>query len=141
MEIFKSIVTNILIALYQPFWFAVLLTIFILFFICMHIIRSTPERESKPSAYHFSVHTHLCIFLLQSHSMALMPLCLRANLCSPVYIAIMYRGSIGNNTPIKGLSHSCEGLKIRAIMYRLRLFFDLVLKVECSTFRSGRVFL
>ena len=32
MEIFKSIVTNVLTALYQPFWFAVLLTIFILFF-------------------------------------------------------------------------------------------------------------
>ena len=32
MEIFKSIVTNVLTALYQPFWFVVLLTIFILFF-------------------------------------------------------------------------------------------------------------
>ena len=32
MEIFKSIVTNVLTALYQPFWFAILLTIFILFF-------------------------------------------------------------------------------------------------------------
>ena len=32
MEIFKSIVANVLTALYQPFWFAVLLTIFILFF-------------------------------------------------------------------------------------------------------------
>ena len=32
MEIFKSIVTNVLTAPYQPFWFAVLLTIFILFF-------------------------------------------------------------------------------------------------------------
>ena len=47
MEIFKSIVTNVLTALYQPFWFAVLLTIFILFFICMHIIQSTPEKELK----------------------------------------------------------------------------------------------
>lgn len=45
MEIFKSIVANVLTALYQPFWFAVLLTIFILFFICMHIIRLTPEKE------------------------------------------------------------------------------------------------
>ena len=32
MEMFKSIVTNVLTALYQPFWFVVLLTIFILFF-------------------------------------------------------------------------------------------------------------
>lgn len=32
MEIFKSIVANVLTALYQSFWFAVLLTIFILFF-------------------------------------------------------------------------------------------------------------
>ncbi len=32
MELFKRIVTNVLTALYQPFWFAVLLTIFILFF-------------------------------------------------------------------------------------------------------------
>lgn len=32
MELFKNIVTNVLTALYQPFWFAVLLTIFILFF-------------------------------------------------------------------------------------------------------------
>lgn len=31
MELFKSIVTNVLTALYQPFWFALLLTIFILF--------------------------------------------------------------------------------------------------------------
>ena len=37
MEIFKGVVTNVLTALYQPFWFAVLLTIFILFFICMHM--------------------------------------------------------------------------------------------------------
>ena len=32
MGIFKGVVTNVLTALYQPFWFAVLLTIFILFF-------------------------------------------------------------------------------------------------------------
>ena len=32
MELFKNIVTNILTALYQPFWFAILLTVFILFF-------------------------------------------------------------------------------------------------------------
>ena len=38
MEIFKSIVTNILTALYQPFWFAVLLTIFILFFAIYYVV-------------------------------------------------------------------------------------------------------
>ena len=38
MELFKSIVTNALTVLYQPFWFTVLLTIIILFFICMYII-------------------------------------------------------------------------------------------------------
>lgn len=32
MELLKSIVTNILTALYQPFWFSVLLSVFILFF-------------------------------------------------------------------------------------------------------------
>ena len=64
MEIFKSIVTNVLTALYQPFWFAVLLTIFILFFICMHIIQSTPAKESKPPALPGFVHLRIpCFFV------------------------------------------------------------------------------
>ena len=64
MEIFKSIVTNVLTALYQPFWFAILLTIFILFFICMHIIRSTPAKGLNllvlPGFAHSKIH---CIFV------------------------------------------------------------------------------
>ena len=62
MEIFKSIVTNVLTALYQPFWFAVLLTIFILFFICMHIIQPILERESKQPA--LPGFAHLKIFYI-----------------------------------------------------------------------------
>ena len=32
IELLKKIITNVLTALYQPFWFAVILTIFLLFF-------------------------------------------------------------------------------------------------------------
>ena len=32
MDLLKLIITNILTALYQPFWFSLLLTIFIMFF-------------------------------------------------------------------------------------------------------------
>ena len=64
MEIFKSIVTNVLIALYQPFWFAVLLTIFILFFICMHISQSTPAKELNPLVLPGFVHLKIpCFFV------------------------------------------------------------------------------
>ena len=49
MEIFKSIVTNVLTALYQPFWFAVLLTIFILFFY-MYAYRPTDAGKGIKTA-------------------------------------------------------------------------------------------
>lgn len=32
IELLKKIITNVLTALYQPFWFAVILTVFLLFF-------------------------------------------------------------------------------------------------------------
>ena len=37
----RKIITNVLTALYQPFWFAVILTVFLLFFIFMPISRLT----------------------------------------------------------------------------------------------------
>lgn len=46
IELLKKIITNVLTALYQPFWFAVILTVFLLFFIFMPISRLTQERAS-----------------------------------------------------------------------------------------------
>ena len=56
MEIFKSIVTNVLAALYQPFWFAVLLTIFILFFY-MYAYYPTDTGKGIKSACRAWIHT------------------------------------------------------------------------------------
>jgi len=51
MEIFKSIVTNVLTALYQPFWFAVLL-------------QSTPEKELNLLVLPGFVHLRIpCFFV------------------------------------------------------------------------------
>lgn len=67
MEIFKSIVTNVLTALYQPFWFAVFLTIFILFFYMYAYyptIQPMPTKASKPPASPGFVHSKIhCIFV------------------------------------------------------------------------------
>lgn len=64
MEIFKSIVTNVLTALYQPFWFAILLTIFILFFY-MYAYHPTDagkgiKTPALPGFAHSKIH---CIFV------------------------------------------------------------------------------
>ena len=56
MEIFKSIVTNVLTALYQPFWFAILLTIFILFFY-MYAYHPTDAGKGIKTACIAWVHT------------------------------------------------------------------------------------
>ena len=65
MEIFKSIVTNVLTALYQPFWFAVLLTIFILFFY-MYAYHPIDTGKGIKSACLAWIRTFKCILRLDS---------------------------------------------------------------------------
>ena len=62
MEIFKSIVTNVLTALYQPFGLRYSSQYSFCFFICMHIIQPMPAKESKPPALPGFAHSKIhCI--------------------------------------------------------------------------------
>ncbi len=46
-QLVNTVVTNILTALYEPFWFAITMSVLFMFYICMHIVQRKREKALR----------------------------------------------------------------------------------------------